>query len=663
MQWYSDEPQPWPETPGVVVLESEPGEARDAVVERWLSRNGAGVGPTWRLECGHRARGPWAGLEALVEDIVATLRDRAPDLLARHGHELCLVVPALRSRVDFPRSLTDTVEGEEKTRNYAADRAYRSLHGLIELLGEWHALVSPGPVTIACDGYDGANGLVRRFFAELVRRRGTQLGLRLLLVFGPGCGENMLGGLDPSAVTAAVRLALPRGGEPPRSPQAMARLAAELEQQLADEPDVREAQLPPLIEAWRCSDAPERAVRWELDAMWRYNHAGLYEASLVYASDVEAALDQVHAEDPGLYYTAVNILYFCYVPIGRGDAARAILEQAVTRIDKPEEVAQVCYLLAMLHARFLEANDQVAAESYLDRALGVLPEAEIPDHQRHFLTVFMMNGLALVRLRERRVQAALDLCRAGVDRLKEHLDPDHHRLHRSVLLFNIAQVHAQIGPYEDAIAYFSQAMEMDPNYSEYYNDRGAVHFKLDRLAEAERDYLRAIELSPPYAEVWTNLGQCYRAMERMDDADRAYSRALDLDPGCILARVGRADARSALDQGELALDDYDRALELGPDQPLVLGSRAILHYEAGRLTEALADLDAAIELGPEVAELHQNRAVALRELGRLDEAARDLESYLELCPEAEDRDEVEASLASLVGEGTLAGVGNRGHAR
>jgi tetratricopeptide (TPR) repeat protein len=381
--------------------------------------------------------------------------------------------------------------------------------------------------------------------------------------------------------------------------------------------------------------------------MWNYNHAGLYEASLIYASDVEAALDRVHVEDPGLYYTAVNILYFCYVPIGRGDEARAILEDALTRIDKPEEVAQVCYLLAMLHARFLASNDQARAEAYLDRALGVLPTAEIPEHQRHFLTAFMMNGLALVRLRERRVQDALELCRAGVDRLNDHLDPEHHRLHRSVLLFNIAQVHAQIGPYEDAIDYFSQAMEMDPNYSEYYNDRGAVHFKLGRPADAERDYLRAIELSPPYAEVWTNLGQCYREMERMDDADRAYSRALDLDPDRILAVVGRAEARSALDRRELALDDYDRALTLGPDQPLVLGSRAILHYEAGRLAAALADLDAALELGPEIAELYQNRAVALRELGRSDEAARDLGRYLELCPDAEDRDEVQESLSQL----------------
>jgi tetratricopeptide (TPR) repeat protein len=647
MHWQRHEPQPWPQAAGVAVLEAEPGEARDGVVARWLSERREHGGPTWRLQCRPQEGGIWAGLNGLVEDLVPAMRERAPDLLARHAHELCLVVPALESSLAFPQSLTDTVADEEKTRNYAADRAYRSLHGLIDLLSEWHELTDPGPWSIACDGYDDSNALIRRFFAELVRRRGSQLGLHVLMVVGPQRGEEVAGEHAPAAITAAVRLALPRQDTAASSPEALTRLATELELELADDPTARDAQLPRLIDAWQRSGSPERALRWQLLAMERYNHEGLYEASLPYAGDVETELDRLDAENHELYLRAVNVLYFCYVPLGRADAARAMLEHTLTRVDDGAGVARYSYLLAMLHARFLDPTDQAAAEGYLHRALDALHGAELPDHERHFLTVFTMNGLAFVRLRQRRVQEALELCSAGVTRLNEHLDPERHRLHRSVLLFNIAQVHAQIGPYEDAIAYFSQAMEMDPNYSEYYNDRGGVYLKMNRLQDAERDYLRAIELSPPYAEVWTNLGQCYRAIERMDDAVHAYSRALDLDPACTLAVVGRADALFALDRAELARNDYDRALTMEPEQPLVLASRAILHYEAARLPEAVADLDAAVELAPDVAELYQNRAVALRELGRGEEAARDLSTYLQLCPDAEDRAEVEESLSLL----------------
>jgi tetratricopeptide (TPR) repeat protein len=614
-----------------------------------MSQRAESEGRTWRVDCRPEAGGPWAGLDTLVELVVGELDEQAPGLLSSHAHELCLVVPRLRSRLVFPESLTDTVDDEEKTRNYAADRAYRSLHGLIDLLCEWHQLGQPGSVSIACDHYDSANGLVKRFFAELVRRGGSRLDLHLLVVAGPGRGEATAGDLDPATITAAVRLALPRSTGASPSPEALTRLAGALEGWLADGVEATDAQLVGLIEAWRGSDTPERALRWELEAMSRYNHAGLYEASLPYAADVEAGLDRLHEEDDDVYFGAVNLLYYCYVPLDRAPDAQAIVEQALTRIDDPSQAAQLCYMLAMLYARFSAATDQAKAEECLQRALSLIPEAELPDHERHFLTVFTMNGLALVRVRQRRAGDALELCRAGIARLGEHLDAERHRLHRSVLLFNIAQVHAQLGPYEDAIDYFTQAMAMDPNYSEYYNDRGAVFMKMGRLDAAERDYLRAIELSPPYAEVWTNLGQCYRAMERMDDAVRAYSRALDLAPTATLAVVGRAEARSAMDHAELALEDYDRALVLEPDQPLVLGSRAILHYEAGRLPEALGDLDAAVGLAPGLADLYQNRAVALRELGRRDEAARDLGTYLELCPDADDRDEVEESLLSLVG--------------
>ena len=549
MHWQRSEPQCWPRTAGVTVLEAEPGAARDAVVARWIEQRQAGEA-TWHVRCDAREHGPWSGLDALVQELVAALREHAPELLARHAHELCLVVPSLESELAFPQSLTDTVDGEEKTRNYAADRAYRALHGLIDLLADWHGRLDAGPWSIACEGFDEAGAMVRRFFAELVRRRGETLGLQLLAVAAPGRGEEVAGELGAAPI-AAVRLDLPVEHREPPAPEAMAARAAELERELESATGDALPAMPRLIEAWRASTTPERALPWQLDAMERYNHAGLYEASLPYAEDVRAQLERLAVDDVELYHRAVNALYFCWVPLDKADAARVVMEALLERVETADEVSRYCYLLSMLHARFLQPNDQERAEAYLQRALDVLPDAEMPEGERHFLTVFTMNGLALVRLRQGRLDEALELCRAGVARLDRHLRPDRHRLHRSVLLFNIAQVHAQIGPYEDAIDYFTRAMEMDPNYSEYYNDRGAVYLKMGRLEDAERDYLRAIDLSPPYGEVWTNLGQCWRAMGRMRAAERAYTRALDLDPGCSLAAAGRADAR-------LSLGDHER---------------------------------------------------------------------------------------------------------
>ena len=606
--------------PGAEVLEIESGADRDVAVERWLSGRRDQGGPTWRLRCRPQDGGVWAGMSTLFECLVPAIGASAPELLELHARELCLVLPRLQAELEFPMSLADTVGDHEKTRNYAADRAYRCLHGLIDLLAEWQQLADPGPWSIVLEDLDAANGLVQRFFSELVRRRGRTLGLRILVVVG--------------------RI------EPPADPEAMRRCALALEPLVAELGE-HDDELPRLIDAWERSDEPARALYWQLTAMLRYTHAGLYEAALPYAAAVEAGLERLFSQDSNRYLTAVNALFFCYVPLGAGERTIPLLERALARAAEPVMRAGLSYQLAMMHARFLPSTDQEAAEECLRQALATIAPADVEDLERHFMSVFLMNGLALVRLRQRRVSDALELCRSGVERLNEHLAPEHHRLHRSVLLFNIAQVHAQVGPHELAIEYFTQAMAMDPNYSEYYNDRGAVFFKMGELELAELDYLRAIELSPPYAEVWTNLGQCYRALGRMDAAVEAYSRAIDLEPDAALAIVGRADAHWALDRPAAALADYDLALNLDPRQPAALANRAILHYDAGRLHEAIADLDAALELAPELAELYQNRAVALRELGRVEHAARDLGVYLELCPDAEDRAEVEESLSAM----------------
>lgn len=247
------------------------------------------------------------------------------------GRELCLIVPALRSELGFPKSLTDTVDEDEKTRNYPADRAYRCLHGLIDLLSESHQLMDPEPWSIACDHYDEANTLVHRFFAELWRRRGRALDLRLLVVVAPGRGDEVADSFEPAAITVRQRLPLTGGSPPAPSPEAMTELALELERRLT-EGTLPDDQLPRLIGAWQRSTSPDRALHWELSAMWLYNHLGLYEASLPYADDVEIGLGRLLSQDPDRYATAVQVLYFCRVPLGHVEVARRTVEAALEHI-------------------------------------------------------------------------------------------------------------------------------------------------------------------------------------------------------------------------------------------------------------------------------------------------------------------------------------------
>jgi tetratricopeptide (TPR) repeat protein len=638
----------------VLFVEAEPGPERVACLKRWLEEAEDSGGRTLLVSGDVERHGVWAGLTQLLWSILPDVRRVAPELIERHAYELCLVLPGLRGQIQVKNPcLTDLSVGEEKVRNYPNDRVYRSLHGLIDFVCEWNTIAPQNGWIIACDTFDGTSTLVQRFYAELCRRRGSQLKLSLLLAVAPGAGERAEAAFESRLRLPRQRLNLSAAtpSRPALSTVEAGRLAFELEQRVGEDRVEWAIHIPRLLRLWQVSDTPDRALKWLMRAVNVYDHDGLYEIAVRYAPEVEAKLDRMFATDRRVHALAVLNLFFCYAALGRAeDALRLLLTEGLPRVDDPIVLTDIHYYLGMLYGRFLRARDFERAAMHLNQALQIIPRLEVTEARRHFLGVFVRNGLAYVLFRQGRPDEALQLCESGLRELDSALLPHEHKLHRSVLLYNAAQVLSALERHDDAIATLSRAMEMDPNYSEYYLERGALQLKCEppRFAEAEHDLLRAIELSPPYAEVWTNLGQCYRAEGRFREAENAYTRALDLDPRVGLALVGRAEARGEAGDPRGALDDYSAALEIEPDQPQVAAARATVRYELGDVHGALADLNHAISLMADCAELYQNRAVAHLALGRTAAARDDLESYLRLQPQADDRADVEQQLQGLV---------------
>lgn len=631
----------------VIVVEGRRGEARRAVLERWVAA--AGV-PALRLPCNLSGGGLWAGVESLFETLLPTLQQVAPDALKRHAIELGAVLPALAEQARPAETLTDTAVGAEAVRNYAVDRAYRIPHGLVDTLDAlFRAAPAAVPRLLVCDDFDHAGALVRRFFHELARRRGEAFELTLVLVVEPGTDDTALQPFSLSAQVRRERLDVRPDPAAVHSPAEATVLAQALEDRMKAGFARMEARMPELIGLWYESEHPENAHQWEAFALGRYNHRGFYEDALAFAAPVIANLDAI-ATGNG-YFTRWNLvgsIFGCMVAAGRAeDAYRIVKEEAFDVIEEPTDRARVCYIMAMLHARFLPVRDAGQAEAYLMEGLRLLDRDDVDPATRHFLQVFLNNGLALVRHRQGRPAEAVRLCQEGIAHLNEHMADERHRLHRSVLLYNIAQVYTATREYGQAIEYFTAAMRMDPNYSEYFNERGNVLLKLGLYDEAIADYHEAIRLSPPYHEVWTNLGQCLRRLGRLDEAERAYARAIDLDPSVNLPHAGRAHALELLGRHGEALAEYGAALDIDPAQPMLLANRAALLHRAGRIAESLDDLDRAVALAPDLALLYRNRARALADLHRPDGAVRDLEHYLESGPAPADRLEVEGWLDTL----------------
>jgi tetratricopeptide (TPR) repeat protein len=486
------------------------------------------------------------------------------------------------------------------------------------------------------------------FFRELMRRRGEQLNLRLLVGVGPGKGEEARASLGgPPADIVAVNLEV----EPPTllDEGAAAQMAADLERQVGDDRIEMQIHLPDLIRLWQLAGRPDKALHWKTFGLETYDTLGLYADSLRYADGL-LPLAQEHAPgDEHLHWKIIFKLLMSHIGMLDVQASLELAEGEGMKLVENNAARRgvLFYLIGMLYSRYQKPRDLVKGEDYVNRGLEAIEEAGMPEGVYHFQSVFNRNGLAMIRNFQGRFEEAIELCRSGIERLNAHLSADEHRLHRSVLLYNIAQVYSATGSFPEAIEYYSAAIAMDPNYSEYYNERGSIFLKMGRLQEARADYLKAIDLSPPYFEVFANLGQCYRRMGAMAEAIESYSRAHDLQPNHLLALLGRAKAREELGQNEAAIADYMAALAQDPTQWEAVASCGVIRYEAGDLEGSLADFDRAIELKPDQPDLYRNRATVLTDLGLYRRAEKDIAAALKLNPEEEDKLALQAMLETV----------------
>jgi len=162
------------------------------------------------------------------------------------------------------------------------------------------------------------------------------------------------------------------------------------------------------------------------------------------------------------------------------------------------------------------------------------------------------------------------------------------------------------GDYDKAIEYLDKAIELDPNFSIAYYNRGRNHDRKYYYEDAISDYSRAIELDPEYAWAYVNRGWVYKQMGQQDQAIRNFTKGIELDPSDKLAFYDRGDIFLYQGEYELAVEDYTKAIKIDPDYKEAIFNRAIAYAELDQSKDTIKDLERAIELG--VSEDEQARA-------------------------------------------------------
>src|SRR5262245_11133397 len=155
------------------------------------------------------------------------------------------------------------------------------------------------------------------------------------------------------------------------------------------------------------------------------------------------------------------------------------------------------------------------------------------------------------------------------------------------LLLSGAELHLARGEslsaahdYDGAMAEYTKAIQLKPDYAEAYNDRGFAYYLKGQAEQAISDFTQAIRLRPNYPKAYNSRGVVY--MSHGYGSAKAvadFDRAIALKPDFRYAYINRANAR-LFRHPLLAFDDFHRA-GMHPERQVAILLGALLAVFAG----------------------------------------------------------------------------------
>jgi tetratricopeptide (TPR) repeat protein len=85
--------------------------------------------------------------------------------------------------------------------------------------------------------------------------------------------------------------------------------------------------------------------------------------------------------------------------------------------------------------------------------------------------------------------------------------------------------------FSGACKHFCQAIELDPDFAEPFNQRAIVNYLRENFSESIIDCRHAIDRMPCHFGAWAGKGHCHAHLGNVDEAIRCYSQALEINPG------------------------------------------------------------------------------------------------------------------------------------
>jgi len=195
----------------------------------------------------------------------------------------------------------------------------------------------------------------------------------------------------------------------------------------------------------------------------------------------------------------------------------------------------------------------------------------------------------------------------------------------SIAYYNRGNAWSNKGKYNRAIADYTKAIEIDPEYADaYYNralawknkgyryyKKAAADFKKSTMANRMAiiaNLTKIIEMTPNDPKVYYNRGIIWKKIGDYDKALADYTKAIEIDPNYTNAYNSRGHVWYAKGDYEKAIADYTQAIDINPKDPILYFNRGNAWRNKADYNRAIADYTKTIEVDPNYAEAYNKLA-------------------------------------------------------
>ena len=232
-------------------------------------------------------------------------------------------------------------------------------------------------------------------------------------------------------------------------------------------------------------------------------------------------------------------------------------------------------------------------------------------------------------------QNVIDGIRKTVDKMQSQANPLSDVSKEEILsdsVFQQGNILVVLKQINKAIERYSHAIELNPNHTHAYNNRGIAYENTGNFDRAIEDFNTAIGLNSNYAIAYNNRGTAHGVKGDYDCAIVDFTKAIEQKRDYAEAYYNRGNIYNNKGNSDHAIEDYTKAIGFNPNYAHAYNNRGNVYYDKGNYDRAIEDLNMAIRLNRSYANAYTNRGNAYDKKGDYDHAIADHTKAIDLNP-------------------------------